>query len=103
MSFFALCVLCIVCLGGARAETSTRIKAGEGYDAEGVRGLKALGVRDLTYRLAFLACSVQQTRPGVSVCGCGCVGGCVREKERRKGRGRGKELGWLLIRRYAVR
>ena len=57
---------CVVCVGGARAETSTRIKAGEGYDAEGVRGLKALGVRDLTYRLAFLACSVQQTRPGVS-------------------------------------
>ena len=51
--------------GGARAETSTRVKAGEGYDAEGVRGLKALGVRDLTYRLAFLACSVQQTQPGV--------------------------------------
>ena len=53
-------------VGGARAETSTRVKAGEGYDAEGVRGLKALGVRDLTYRLAFLACSVQQTKPGVS-------------------------------------
>ena len=46
------------------------MKAGEGYDAEGVRGLKALGVRDLTYRLAFLACSVQQTRPGVR-CGRG--------------------------------
>ena len=26
---------------------------------EGVRGLKALGVRDLSYKLAFLACSVQ--------------------------------------------
>ena len=26
---------------------------------EGVRGLKALGVRDLTYRLCFLACGVE--------------------------------------------
>ena len=25
---------------------------------EGVRGLKALGVRDLTYRMAYLACTV---------------------------------------------
>ncbi|CAI5493539.1 unnamed protein product [Closterium sp. Naga37s-1] len=30
-----------------------------GGGSEGVRGLKALGVRDLSYRLAFLACSVQ--------------------------------------------
>ena len=26
---------------------------------EGIRGLKALGCRDMTYRLAFLSCSVQ--------------------------------------------
>ncbi|XP_025083837.1 zygotic DNA replication licensing factor mcm6-B-like [Pomacea canaliculata] len=45
-------------LTGARAETSTRVKGGEGQESEGVRGLKALGVRDLTYRLAFLACTV---------------------------------------------
>ena len=32
-------------------------------DVEGVRGLKSLGVRDLTYRLAFLACSVTATNP----------------------------------------
>lgn len=32
-------------------------------DIEGVRGLKSLGVRDLTYRLAFLACSVTATNP----------------------------------------
>ncbi len=51
---------------GVRAETSTRVRGGEGYDNDGVRGLKALGVRDLTYRLAFLACAVQQTQPGVS-------------------------------------
>ena len=52
---------------GVRAETSTRMRDGEGYDRDGVRGLKALGVRDLTYRLAFLACAVQQTQPGVSI------------------------------------
>ncbi|XP_076456168.1 DNA replication licensing factor MCM6-like isoform X2 [Babylonia areolata] len=46
-------------LAGARAESSMRVKGGgEGFEAEGVRGLKALGVRDLTYRMAFLACNV---------------------------------------------
>ena len=30
----------------------------KGYSQEGVTGLKALGVRDLTYKLAFLAISV---------------------------------------------
>ncbi|XP_020903772.1 zygotic DNA replication licensing factor mcm6 isoform X2 [Exaiptasia diaphana] len=48
---------------GARAESSERQRSGDGYQAEGVRGLKALGVRDLTYRMAFLACSVQSTNP----------------------------------------
>jgi len=42
-------------LPGAQAETSNRHK---GEQAEGVRGLKSLGVRDLHYRMAFLACSV---------------------------------------------
>jgi len=46
-------------LPGARAETASRMRGGEGYENEGVRGLKALGVRDLTYRLAYLACHVQ--------------------------------------------
>ena len=45
----------------ASIETS-RLKrqdgTGGGFDNDGVRGLKMLGVRDLTYRLAFLACSV---------------------------------------------
>ena len=50
-------------IGTARAETSTRVKGGEGYDSDGVRGLKALGVRDLTYRISFLACSVASTKP----------------------------------------
>lgn len=47
---------------GSRAETRGRNKQGAG-DVEGVRGLKSLGVRDLTYRLAFLACSVTATNP----------------------------------------
>ena len=45
----------------ASIETS-RIKqqdgGSRGFDNDGIRGLKMLGVRDLTYRLAFLACSV---------------------------------------------
>ncbi|CAD5113181.1 DgyrCDS2369 [Dimorphilus gyrociliatus] len=49
-------------LPGARAETGAKVLPGEaGYESEGVRGLKALGVRDLHYRLAFLACNVEAT------------------------------------------
>jgi len=46
---------------GARAEKSERGRRTGGQADEGVRGLKALGVRDLSYRLAFLACSVTST------------------------------------------
>lgn len=53
--------------GSARVETSTKVKTGDGYSSEGVSGLKALGVRDLNYRLSFLACSVQSSKAGVSV------------------------------------
>ena len=42
-------------LPGAQAETGNRHKSEE---SEGVRGLKSLGVRDLHYRMAFLACDV---------------------------------------------
>lgn len=50
-----------------RAETSTRRAGGpQGFESEGVRGLKALGVRELSYRLAFLACNVAPTNPRVS-------------------------------------
>ena len=42
-------------LPGAQAETGNRHK---GEESEGVRGLKSLGVRDLHYRMAFLACGV---------------------------------------------
>lgn len=47
-------------LPGARAESSARHK---GEESEGVTGLKALGVRDLNYRMAFLACSITPTNP----------------------------------------
>lgn len=46
---------------GAKADIGSRHQKGEAAAAEGVRGLKALGVRDLNYRMAFLACSVQAT------------------------------------------
>ncbi|XP_061210318.1 DNA replication licensing factor MCM6 [Neopsephotus bourkii] len=48
---------------GVRAETSSRISGTEGYEAEGVRGLRALGVRELSYKLVFLACYVAPTNP----------------------------------------
>ncbi|CAF3850375.1 unnamed protein product, partial [Rotaria sordida] len=45
---------------GVRSESAQRTQGTDdkGYNAEGVRGLKALGVRDLTYHLAFLACHI---------------------------------------------
>ncbi|KAI4810041.1 hypothetical protein KUCAC02_018891 [Chaenocephalus aceratus] len=49
---------------GVRAETSTRVPGGpQGFEADGLKGLKALGVRELSYRLAFLACNVAPTNP----------------------------------------
>ncbi|XP_022910092.1 DNA replication licensing factor Mcm6 [Onthophagus taurus] len=48
-------------LPGAKTQMNSRHKKGD--DSEGIRGLKALGVRDLHYRMAFLACSVQPTNP----------------------------------------
>lgn len=46
---------------GAKADLGSRHQKGEAAAMEGVRGLKALGVRDLNYRMAFMACSVQAT------------------------------------------
>uniref|UniRef100_T1GT34 DNA helicase n=1 Tax=Megaselia scalaris TaxID=36166 RepID=T1GT34_MEGSC len=43
----------------SKLDSNSRHKHGE--QGDGVRGLKALGVRDLNYRMAFLACSVQAT------------------------------------------
>ncbi|KAI7809939.1 MCM6 minichromosome maintenance deficient 6 [Triplophysa rosa] len=50
-------------LAGTRAETSSRVTGKEGFDADGIQGLKALGVRELSYRLAFLANYVAPTNP----------------------------------------
>ena len=50
----------------ARAETSARLKGAEGYEQEGVSGLKALGVRDLGYKMAFLASNVLQSKTKVT-------------------------------------
>lgn len=50
--------------GGETAVATRRAGGGgenstHGMEGEGVRGLKALGVRELTYKTCFLACSVQ--------------------------------------------
>lgn len=52
---------------GARAETNSRVSGADGYETEGIRGLRALGVRDLSYRLVFLACHVAPTNPRVGL------------------------------------
>lgn len=46
-------------LPSAKAEIGPRNRNNE--QREGVSGLKALGVRELTYKTAFLACSVTAT------------------------------------------
>ncbi|XP_077347918.1 maternal DNA replication licensing factor mcm6 [Lithobates pipiens] len=50
-------------VGDARLESGAKVRGGEGFNNEGIQGLKALGVRDLSYRLAFLACYVGATNP----------------------------------------
>ena len=42
---------------GVRAETSARVNGSD--EVEGVSGLKQLGVRELSYKIAFLAYHVQ--------------------------------------------
>ncbi len=54
-------------VSGVHAETSSRTAGVQGYENEGLRGLKALGVRELSYKLAFLACHVAPTNPRVRV------------------------------------
>lgn len=51
-------------LSSSRAEIGPKNRNNE--QREGVSGLKALGVRELTYRTAFLACSVTATSSRVS-------------------------------------
>lgn len=58
-------LLLVVLSLGVRSETSTRVGGAQGFESEGLRGLKALGVRELSYRLAFLACNVAPTNPRV--------------------------------------
>ncbi|VBB29325.1 unnamed protein product, partial [Acanthocheilonema viteae] len=49
---------------GLRAEASSRNRRrGIGKEQEGITGLKALGVRDMNYKLAFLACNVTASIP----------------------------------------
>lgn len=47
-------------LPGAKADVRSHHKQGDNQ-GQGVKGLKSLGVRELNYRMAFLACSVQAT------------------------------------------
>ena len=49
---------------GIRAELNNRAR-GKNTEAEGLKGLKSLGVRDLNYKLAFLACSITSSNPTV--------------------------------------
>lgn len=51
-------------LPNARAEIGPKRRNNE--QREGVSGLKSLGVRELTYKTAFLACSVTATSLRVS-------------------------------------
>ncbi|XP_065350036.1 DNA replication licensing factor Mcm6 [Cloeon dipterum] len=51
-----------ISLPGVRAEPPKGHKEGSDADA-GIKGLKSLGVRELNYKLCFLACSVEQTKP----------------------------------------
>lgn len=59
-------------LPGVNAEMIRQAGAGKGgiggmgNSNMGVTGLKALGVRDLTYKTAFLACMVQSSETKVS-------------------------------------
>merc|ERR1739838_897428 len=48
---------------GPRVQPSNDRSKREQNAAEGIQGLKALGVRELTYRQAFLACHISNTNP----------------------------------------
>lgn len=50
----------------ARAESASGQKRGDANN-EGVKGLKCLGIRDLNYKLAFLACSLSATDSRVNI------------------------------------
>ncbi|KAL3117242.1 hypothetical protein niasHT_007645 [Heterodera trifolii] len=48
---------------GIRAQTKSHGRTRDNDRMDGLRGLKSLGVRDLTYKMAFLACSIQPSNP----------------------------------------
>uniref|UniRef100_A0A183BV80 DNA replication licensing factor MCM6 n=1 Tax=Globodera pallida TaxID=36090 RepID=A0A183BV80_GLOPA len=48
---------------GVRAQTKSHGRGRDNDRMDGLRGLKTLGVRDLTYKIAFLACSIQPSNP----------------------------------------
>lgn len=54
----------VLSLSTAKAEMGPKSRNNE--QREGVSGLKALGVRELTYKTAFLACSITATSSRVS-------------------------------------
>ncbi len=51
-------------LSRSSVTASSRDRKSRQPENSGVTGLKALGVRDLTYKMCFLACSVRSTEPG---------------------------------------
>lgn len=63
---------------GVNAEMQRQAQGGRreqgGVASQGVTGLKALGVRDLQYKTAFLACTVQQADARVGPHAGGCRG-----------------------------
>lgn len=74
-------------LPGVRPESIREQKGPTGVDNSGVSGLKALGVRDLTYRLAFLACMVtSDNQPTPWVHGSG-----IEEEQQEMNRGNAEE------------
>ena len=50
----------VLSLGGVKADLKASRRR-QGDQGEGITGLKALGTRELTYKTAFLACSVTPT------------------------------------------
>lgn len=57
----------VLSLPGERVQLKSRNKVGTDGVTEGTKGLKSLGVRNLNYRLAFLACSAVPANPRVNI------------------------------------
>lgn len=50
----------VISTPSARAESGSGQKRGDA-NSEGVKGLKCLGIRELNYKMSFLACSLSAT------------------------------------------